>query len=327
MIVFSDLHLSEDSEITVFQKVLPGILEAAKGDDGVIACLGDFWHVRYKIPVALQNQVAMWLRALKREGFQLYLLPGNHDQINSVGENALEVFADLDHVTVITEPVWNRYGLWIPYRKERADIERALALPVPPMAAPPVLWLHHGVKGAEMAPGVLGEIGMEPGVFARWHLVLCGHFHKRQWLGNIVYVGSPYQVTAAEADQPKGYAIWNPDTGEFVWRDTAWGKRYHNVDLTQGNAREILQSRVAVPGDEVRIHGGNSRESEEWVKAFQKSGAHCVAEVKAEAPPQRLEVGLNPTLEGYARAFAQKAISLPEEAEAAMAVYREIAQS
>lgn len=325
MIVFSDLHLSEDSAEIVFQKVLPGILEAAKEDDGTIACLGDFWHVRYKVPVILQNQVVEWLRSLKRERLQLYLLPGNHDQINGAGENALEVFADLDHVTVITEPTWNRYGLWIPYRKDRDDLEQALALPAPQIPPSPILWMHHGVKGAEMAPGVLGEIGIEPERLFRWHSVLCGHFHKRQRLGNIVYVGSPYQVTAAEAGQAKGYAIWNWRTGEFLWVDTVWGRRYHNLDLAEQNARDFQQAHVAVPGDEVRLRGVNAREAEELVKGFAQSGVHCVAEVAPLKVEERLEVGPSPTLESYARAYAAKLLPAAE-VEAALTVYREIAQ-
>jgi DNA repair exonuclease SbcCD nuclease subunit len=322
VIVFSDLHLSEDSAEVVFQKVLPGILEAAKNDsDRLIACLGDFWHVRYKIPVALQNQVVEWLRALKRERLQLYLLPGNHDQINGAGENALEVFADLDHVTVITEPTWNRYGLWIPYRKDRADLEQALALPAP--SAPAILWMHHGVKGAEMAPGVLGEIGLEPHQFLRWKIVLCGHFHKRQALGNIIYVGSPYQVTAAEAGQVKGYGIWNPITEQFFRVDTVWGRRFHNLDLAETNARDFQQAHVAVPGDEVRLRGVNAREAEELVKGFSQSGVHCVAEVVLPKAEERLDVGSSPTLASYAEAYARKFLP-PEEVEIALALYREI---
>jgi len=326
VIVFSDLHLSEDSAEVVFQKVLPGILEAAKDDaDRIIACLGDFWHVRYKVPVILQNQVVEWLRALKRERLQLYLLPGNHDQINGAGENALEVFADLDHVTVITEPTWNCFGLWVPYRKERSDVEKALAIPVPAWIVPPILWMHHGVKGAEMAPGVFGEIGLEPSQFQSWKLVFCGHYHKRQQLGNIVYVGSPYQVTANEAGQPKGYGRWNPLTEQFFWIDTVWGQRYHNLNLAEVNARDFQQAGVAMPGDEVRLRGVNAREAEELIKGFTAAGVHCVAEVTLPKAEERLDVGSSPTLATYAEAYARKFLP-PEEIEIALALYREITQ-
>lgn len=326
MIVFSDLHLSEDSAETVFQKVLPSILNAAANSpDREIAFLGDWWHVRYKVPVALQNKVAEWLRELRRAGVTLILLPGNHDQINGAGENALEVFADLPHVTVVTEPAWNQYGLWIPYRKDRADVERALGITPPAAPARAVLWMHHGIRGAQISRAVLDSEGLDPVAFDRWGMVLCGHYHRRQVLRNIIYVGSPYQVTAAEAGDQKGYGVWDRTTGEFLWIDTVWGKRYHDINLSENNARDYLQARVASPGDEVRIRGGNAQESEELVKAFSDQGAHCVAEVAPVPVELRLDVGPGASLEAYASAFAAKMLD-PAEVEAALGIYREITQ-
>lgn len=338
MIIFADLHLSEDSAGTVFQKVLPGLREAALIDrDRTIVCLGDFWHVRYKIPVALQNQVVEWLRSLQRENISLIFLPGNHDQINGSGEHALEVFADFPLVTVHSKPGWDAHGLWIPYRKRPEDFLEALTLPPPPhwqdqhgiMRPLRVLWTHHGIRGAEKARKVFDSDGVDADILFPFRLVICGHYHKRQAVRHtVVYVGSPYQVTAAEAGEVKGYARYSAQTDELLWIDTVWGKRYHEVDLAELNARDVAQAQLRMfsPGDEVRIHGGGTRESQELIQSLVPSGAHCVAEVVTEAPPVRLDVGPTPTLESYARAYAAKTLSCPESVEEAMAFYREIVQ-
>ena len=333
MIVFSDLHLREETAETVFGQVLPGILEAGKDDaDRVIACLGDFYHVRYKISVAIQNQVAAWLRQLRLADLSLIFLPGNHDQINEAGEHALEVFSDSPLVQVITQPAWNRYGLWIPYRKDSVDVLEALIAPKPtwlPAAPPQVLWMHHGVKGAEMAPGVLGEIGLEPRQFASWQVVLCGHYHKRQKLGNIVYVGSPYQVTASEAGQPKGYARWNPITGQFFWIDTLWGKRYHQFDsmgVTVAGAaymQDYARDLGIRAGDEVRVASGAGMDAEKLTQAFQNLGVRCIVAPEIKDMEVRLEVAPAASMADYAQAYVNK-LAPEADREALLAVYREI---
>jgi DNA repair exonuclease SbcCD nuclease subunit len=333
MIVFSDLHLCEDTAETVFEQVLPGILEAVQDDsDRTIACLGDFYHIRYKIPVALQNRVAAWLRKLRAEKVSLIFLPGNHDQINGAGEHALEVFADNPLVQIITEPAWNQYGLWIPYRKDPVDILEALIARKPtwlPATPPQVLWMHHGVKGAEMAPGVLGEIGLEPRQFQPWKLVLCGHFHKRQQLGNIIYVGSPYQVDASEAGQAKGYGRWNPITEQFFWVDTVWGKRYHQFDSMGVTAvgiphiKEYIQDLGIHAGDEVRVASGAGYDAETLTRELQALGVRCIVAPAEQNPEIRLEVASTASMEDYARAYVGK-LAPEMDREALLSVYREI---
>ena len=63
MIIFSDLHLREDSAKVCFEEVLPGVLNAAiERGDNVIACLGDVFHFRYTVSVKLLNGLRDELR-------------------------------------------------------------------------------------------------------------------------------------------------------------------------------------------------------------------------------------------------------------------------
>ena len=75
---------------------MPGIQEAALADDKRIACLGDFWSIRYQINVSLLNRVIEVLEGWDRLGLHTTFLPGNHDQVAPTGENALEVLARLN---------------------------------------------------------------------------------------------------------------------------------------------------------------------------------------------------------------------------------------
>ena len=150
MIVFSDLHLQDDSEDVVFGEVLPGIFDAALRDaDKTVAFLGDWFHIRYKVSVKLFNRGRDTLLAWTRAGIKVILLPGNHDQIDFEGRNALEAYGDIDGVSVYNTPTWDRWGLWVPYRKTLEGVKQAL-LTEAPVNAVPVLWIHHGITGALM---------------------------------------------------------------------------------------------------------------------------------------------------------------------------------
>lgn len=254
MILFSDVHLREESAEIVLGEVLPGILDAcvASGEKE-LACLGDLYHFRYRVDVRIQNALREWLLKATGLGISVYLLPGNHDQVDFEGRNALEVFSDIPGVRVFTEPTWTKHGLWVPYRKRQEDIAQALTTRNPGVTVVArTLFLHHGLQGAMMNNHLMDSEGLPSGMFAAWHRVLCGHYHKRQDLLGAVthttYIGSPWQTKADEAGQPKGYAHWDGKILRFV--DTHWGPRYHNVALTAGHTFDV--SGIA-PGDTVRV--------------------------------------------------------------------------
>ncbi len=304
MIVFADLHLKEDSEKTVFEQVFPGIFHAASHDpDKTIAFLGDFWHTRYRIPVHLQNKVAEFLRALQKSGIAFIMLPGNHDQIDVEGENALEVFADYPNVYVYTEPTIDEYGLWIPYRKRPEDILEALTEGKKNLGeVKPILWMHHGIQGAKMNNNLFNSHGLPVEHFQNW-LVFCGHYHIRQTLGTIRYVGSPYQTKADEAGQDKGYGIWNPKTFNFEYVTMDWGKRYHNLGKVDVASLDMSQFK---PGDEIRAVAAAGTDATQLGRILEKSGGQVLVTPELAEQTARLQVGGQAGLADYAMEYVKE---------------------
>lgn len=303
MIVFSDLHLKEDTERTVFEQVLPGLFAALSQDaDKVLACLGDFFHLRYRVPVHLLNRTAKFLEALERAKIHLIFLPGNHDQVSVDGEHALEVFQRFRNVEVMTNPAWNQYGFWIPYRKRAEDIAAALKFGhETQQGRAPVLWMHHGVQGATIAPGHRDVKGLPPDAFRKW-VVLCGHYHIRQQLATVRYIGSPYQTKADEAGQDKGYAIWNPTSFQLEWVTTQWGKRYHNLGLVNGD----VDLSAVRPGDEVRMSTGREVDTEALTKALKEAGASFLVTPQVEQSGARLAVAEKAGVHDFAKAYVEQ---------------------
>jgi hypothetical protein len=196
MIVFADLHLEESSEDVAF-RALAEIERMALATDGVVACLGDFWHLRYRLPVRLLNRVADLLASWVRANLVVHLLPGNHDQIDVEGQHALDVFRHagcwVHSFPEISPRVMPgvRAG-WVPYRKH----EQHAALHGVLQQQPHVVFGHFGMAGAIGNSGQAIVDGLTYPASAP-PLVL-GHYHRRQGQANWQYVGSPYQRNYGE---------------------------------------------------------------------------------------------------------------------------------
>lgn len=237
MIVFSDLHAKEDNEITVFDLVLPALVKAAAEDpDKLLIFLGDFWHVRYTINVHLQNRAKKFIEQVKDAECQLLMLPGNHDQINVEGENALEIFTHYDHVEVFTKAVWNELGLWLPYRKDIKMYGMGLSTVKPNESFADVLWTHIDIQGGLMNTSLVNKDGMAIENFTRFEKVISGHYHQLQHIGHITYVGSPFQTKADERGQEKGYLKidMQKQTMEFVAVENT--PQYQYIEISEAGA-------------------------------------------------------------------------------------------
>ncbi len=321
MLLISDLHLTEDSADTVLNQVLPGIRAVSRETgDKHVAILGDVFHFRYQVPVKLLNGLRDALIAGAFDGVQFTILPGNHDQVDVEGRNALEHLHDLKHVTVYNEPTWDDHGLWFPYRKT----ELVAHLLHENWAEwndnhAKVCFIHQGIRGAMMNDNFANTDGLNINLFDSFEMVICGHYHKHQYIGeNLAYVGSPYQTKADEAGQPKGYCTW--DGKKLTHHPMDWGKRYHHI----GEHGEIDLENIRA-GDEVRgtLPVGSTMNLEELAKQFQAMGVSHVISVEQEKLQNRLEVQDGAGLSAFAHAFVD-AVDTPLDKERLIKTFREL---
>lgn len=247
------------------------LLEEAKRlrVDGIVV-VGDLYDIRYAVPVDVQNAFAEWVRCVTAAGLKLYLLPGNHDQIDIQGANALEVFNHYPSVRVISDPRVVEGCAWLPYRKDPREMEKWAQT-----FKTPVAFMHHGVAGAMMNDHIVAGTshGVMPGPFAHFLKVICGHWHRPQTLGNYVYCGSPYQTSLEEAGQDKFFVHVDTDSGASEFIRVNVGPRYVHkyigvdgviaddvrtgdivvVSLEDGADRDVIERRLLERGAVVRM--------------------------------------------------------------------------
>ena len=78
-----------------------------------------------------------------------------------------------------------------------------------------VLFGHLELKGFIMHKGAINTNGMESNIFDKFDVVCSGHFHHKSTVGNINYLGCPYEITWSDYDDPRGFHIFDTETREL----------------------------------------------------------------------------------------------------------------
>lgn len=154
--------------------------------------------------------------------YNLYIIAGNHDvfykstnRVNAFNELSLQSkYPNI--TTIINDPVEIHFGgrncLFIPWiNKENSDksfemIETTNA---------DFIFGHLEIAGFEMFRGSISKEGIDKSVFDKFTAVYSGHFHQKSSRGNIHYLGAPYHMTWGDYPSPRGFHVWDTETGEL----------------------------------------------------------------------------------------------------------------
>jgi DNA repair exonuclease SbcCD nuclease subunit len=293
MIIFSDLHLepkSRDTALAVLERIPE---ECNRHGDHHVVMLGDFWMVRHTLSARLLLEAHDRLRAWRPAVKRCDVVPGNHDQVENSGRNALEVFDNLEGFNVHTEATRNEHGFFLPWR---SPVEQRVILDAWARDggdSPPVLFAHAAVDGAWMNNLHKLEAGhgivVDDIVNAGFKHAFLGHYHRHQLLRKgMMYVGSPYEVSYAEAGQPKGFVRWDGKRAEFHELDI--GPKHHKVVIDADHPEKT----IALP------HPDEAGRIKLWVEVRGQSAGvmrDAVERTLAQAgiDAERIDIDLQPT--------------------------------
>lgn len=173
-----------------------------------------------------------FLHPLEDLGATLSVVPGNHDAFfkNTNEVNAVqELLGGWSNVRIYTDPeeveVDGTRILLMPWITQ-ANQEVAVAMIQNSTA--PYLMGHLEINGFTMHYGVTCETGMEPDVFGHYNAVLTGHFHHKSSKDNIHYLGAPYEMTFADLSDPKGFHLFDTETGALTFVENPY-KMFHRI--------------------------------------------------------------------------------------------------
>jgi DNA repair exonuclease SbcCD ATPase subunit len=144
---------------------------------------------------------------------QTLMLVGNHEQVTLGGlVHGLTPLAAAapDKIHVFDGPAMYAGALWLPYRRDPNEIVAALESATTKESLPlGAIFAHVDVQGASLNDACQARDGVPPSIFPKGVPVYTGHYHKPHTVANtsIRYVGSPYQVSRAEAGQEKALLV------------------------------------------------------------------------------------------------------------------------
>jgi DNA repair exonuclease SbcCD nuclease subunit len=184
---------------------------------------GDFYEHRKYVAIKTLNRTrSFFIEKLREYGMHMDIIPGNHDvvykntnKLNSLTES-LQHYADV--VTLYMEPTVNEYGSlriallpWITSDNYAKSIEFIRTADAPIIAA------HLELSGFEMMKGApVMSHGLGADLFARYEMVLTGHYHTKSTKGNIHYFGTQFELSWADANDPKYFHVIDTETRKLT---------------------------------------------------------------------------------------------------------------
>ena len=192
----------------------------ATGIDTIIHA-GDYYESRKTAAsvLAQQSNKMFFIDEVNKRDIDFRIIPGNHDVFykNSNHVSSVSVLLEDKNFTVFDEPITLNFDgtqicliPWINNENVEAvkkEIKKTKAK---------ICIGHFEFAGFAFAKGgtpCQQSIGVEPEELAKFDMVLSGHFHTKSTKGNITYLGSQYEFTWADCDDPKFFHVLDTETG------------------------------------------------------------------------------------------------------------------
>jgi DNA repair exonuclease SbcCD nuclease subunit len=235
--IYTDIHFGAKSNDEVHLKDCSEFIdyvidEVKKNNCDTIIFMGDWWENRHALNVMTINYALQNISKLNELNIPIYMIVGNHDLFfrNSRNMHSLELFRNFSNITIVDEPLSiNDNMLLVPYlfKEEYA-----------PLA--PIINEHKYVFGhfefrnfyLTGSSNTLCEHGFIHKLLNKPKYIFSGHYHKRQAVDNIVYIGNPFGTNFGDVDDvARGMAILNVETEELDLLDYN-GPTYHKTSLS-----------------------------------------------------------------------------------------------
>lgn len=234
--VFSDLHLGVHSNSSHWHSYALEWANWFKEEcekeeiEDIIFC-GDWHHNRSEISVNTLQVSADILDILS--GFNLIIITGNHDIYykHRTDVNSISIFKNRRNVTILdtyqTMNAFNRKISFCPWNTTAEDIEDSDAI-----------FGHFEIETFRMTGYKVCEEGMKiRDLLSKSSRIISGHFHTRHektfGAGSILYVGNPFQMDFGDADNQKGFYIFDFNTLEYEFRPNNISPCYKKISLSE----------------------------------------------------------------------------------------------
>lgn len=174
----------------------------------------------------------------KLNQYTTWVLVGNHDTYykNTNEVNSLDLLLQgYKNINIINDPVEidldGTKMLIVPWICDDNESEVTEAMK---RSTATIVAGHFEIRGFEMHRGAVNDDGIEPDFFSNYELVISGHFHHKSTHRNISYLGTPYEMTWSDFDDPKGFHIYDTEDRSLTFAENP-NKMFYKVQYNDAN--------------------------------------------------------------------------------------------
>lgn len=183
--------------------------------------LGDLFDVRKHVDTWVLNWCkSTFINACVERNLLCHVIVGNHDihfrESLEVNTPSLILSEWPDTFNVISSPkeivVDGKTFLLVPWiaKSNKQQIEEAIS-----KTKAQYLCGHFEFDGFEMHRGSLAKSHLKHTDFSKFDKIISGHYHTKSEKDNVLYTGTPYETTWIDANDPKGFFVFDTKSEKF----------------------------------------------------------------------------------------------------------------
>lgn len=219
--ILGDTHFGCRNDLGLFHKhfekfydlMIEGLLEQ---EIDTVFQLGDLFDRRKYINFhSLKESKRYFFDQLEANGITLHTLIGNHDiflrESLEINSQSL-VLGEYSNIFIHDKPTTVTFGdttidiiPWI-CRDNEKEVSEFIK-----NSKSDICMGHFEIAGFAMYRGMEAHEGLSMDMFEKYEQVFSGHYHTRSQKGNIMYVGTPCEMTWQDYNDPKGYHIFSTE--------------------------------------------------------------------------------------------------------------------
>ena len=217
----NDSHAFLEYFFKFYDNIFFPYLEKNKID--TVIHLGDIVDRRKFINYTILNRLKTdFLFKLKRMGIDFHVIVGNHDvpYRNTNKINALQELFGVDqgesYPKFYSEATDINLGgvdlcllPWINNSNYTSTLQHIKS------TRAQIALGHLEISGFHMNKDMISDHGLQPSILQGFDLVLSGHYHTKSNQDNIHYLGTQYEITWSDYNDPKGFHILDLNTREL----------------------------------------------------------------------------------------------------------------
>ena len=238
--------------------------------------LGDLFDNRSSTNTKVMNSVYD-LFDHKLTDFNIHVLIGNHDcYFNSTVEiNSLKFLEKLPNVHLVEKitvmEVGDKKVVMVPWVIDTLSFVREFSQ----VENCDLCFGHFNITGFHFNKVKRSDDGIQGKLFSKFKKVFSGHFHIRSSQkipgSEIIYIGSPYQLTRNDIDENRGFVILDTETLEYQHIDNTVSLKYIKVKYPEKVTSSKIKNNIIdvyVDYDE----NYNEEKVDKYVKKIEEMG-------------------------------------------------------